>query len=186
MNETVHPILVHNTDTGMIEAFIHTSRGNHDGVWGCRNQKAIINPANLTVNVEDLGVQPWGYGTYAVAAPTQAQHNTGFYKNGKYYLPVSHIFEGDNIFPVSNADYTSGIVLDGDANALEKWIPFRLSAGFNCQYVDTDIGPMLSNVTNRHSPYVFSSQVMSYVNLASPVNKPEDNILRVLYAFRMA
>lgn len=205
------PVLVYNTETGKLEIFVSISKGRHvyDEIdaWGYNTVKVIVDPANLDdYEIVDLGVGPYAVSNYtsgtAMATLTAFLNHTGTYHDGKYYLPIAYAQDETTNYALldsavsANNGWHDGMIIDKDFKVIEDFFCYRsqtATANVSRTYVVviTDEGPLPCSVASISSgdlgsPYVSYSQVISGVNLAEPVAKGNNDILRLIYHYKMA
>ncbi len=189
VNTAVQPVLVYRPAQNKLEIFVTLSTGDHDGTFGCNLQKAVVgnldDPANLTVEIEDLGILP-----YAVSNWTSASvgyYLTGFFHDGKYYLPVYAVTDDFGKMTVTaEAAFQTGIVVSSDFSTVHNTVNFRTATASEVNaFVLTDGGVVQCRVNAPTIPYVHLSQVLSGSNLPQPVTKNVDDVLRIIYRYRL-
>jgi hypothetical protein len=183
-----HPVLVYNRDTGSLEIFQTTSQGRHVGdAYGYTVAKITVNPTSLETATEYSGVQPYGVSTYP-AAPTNNYYAQGFCGDGEYRLPVSHVWVEPTYVPLAwyDANVQHGIVTNGDLTEVKDFCGFRWTGFAAMAYAHTDLGvmPVIPSMTGL--PCVFQSQMVSALNLETPILKEEEDVLRILYHYGLA
>lgn len=186
VNTTVLPVLVAKPGTNKMEIFVTMSTGNHGGVQGANIKKVVVdvsNMDNITYTISDMGVIPYTISGYSTAV---GYYMTGFFHDNKYYLPFYHILNPDTggmTNPTTDA-YQEGIILSSDFSTEHGIIPYRLAAAEFYAVVQAD--EILQCKVNAAQPTWQSiSQVLSGANLAAPITKGANDVLRVTYRYRL-
>ena len=189
VNTTVTPVMVMRPDRNKLEIFVTLSIGDHDGTVGCNLQKAVISnlddPVNLTIEIEDLGILPYAVSNWT--ATTVGHYLTGFHHDGKYYLPVYGVTNDDgNLITTADAAFQTGLVVPENFSTVLNNVSFRTSTAneFNA-FVLTDDGVVQCRANAPTIPYVHMSQILSGTNLPTAVTKSVDDVLRIIYRYRI-
>jgi hypothetical protein len=186
VNTTVQPVLVARPDQNRLEVFVTLSTGDHGGETGANIQKAVVDISdvnNLTYTITDLGVIPYAISNYGT---TVAQYMTGLYHEGKYYLPYYYIVdEGGILKTPTNSGYQEGAVLSADLKTMHGIINFRhTNAIVNAPVVADEV--LQCQVNTATSPFVHLTRVVSGTNLDTPIMKGANDVLRIIYRYKLA
>ncbi len=190
VNTAVQPVMVYRPAQNKLEILVTLSTGDHDGTFGCNLQKAVIgnldDPANLTVEIEDLGILP-----YAVSNWTSASvgyYLTGFFHDGKYYLPIYAVTDDYGKMTVTaEGAFQTGLVVSSDFSTVYNSVNFRTSTANEVNaFVLADGGVVQCRVNATSIPYVHLSQVLSGSNLPQAVTKSVDDVLRIIYRYKLS
>ncbi len=190
VNTAMTPVMVMRPDRNKLEIFVTLSVGDHDGTIGCNLQKAVIgnldDPANLTVEIEDLRILPYAVSNWSSASV--GYHLNGFFHEGKYYLPVYGIKSGDEELTVTaEAAFQTGVVVSSDFSTVHNSVNFRTATSNEVNaFVLTDGGVVQCRVNATTIPYVHLSQVLSGSNLPQAVTKNVDDVLRIIYRYKLS
>lgn len=185
LSTTTTPVLVTRFDENKLEIFLTTSTGLHDNAYGCNIQKAIIDLSDiedLSYEIEDLGVFDYGVSNYTTS--TINTYQTGLYYNEKYYLPIYYTQNSEVLNVVATATYQDGIVTSDFIN-ISNFVNFRQSASSLQANVITENDVNMCRVNSLGTPYVYMSHIISGVNLNFPVTKTEQDILRIIYRYKL-
>jgi hypothetical protein len=184
LDTTALPVLVARPDLNAIEVFASVSEGAHgaDG-YGFNIQKAVVNLANLTYSVEDLGIFKYEIGNSTTA--TIGQYKTGCFYDGKYTLPYWRAAAANSIVADGTATFQSGVIVDGDFESAEGFVNFQTAAAIGSVPVITDAGVKMIRASAVSQPYIYASQILSGANLNEPVVKTEYDLLRVIYRYTL-
>ena len=189
VNTSVTPVMVMRPDRNKLELFVTLSVGDHDGTVGCNLQKAVIgnlgDPANLTVEIEDLGILPYAVSNWT--AMTVGHYLTGFHHDGRYYLPVYGVVNEDgNLVATAEAAFQTGLIVSDNFSTVLNNVNFRSATSNEVNaFVLTDGGTAQCRVNTTTIPYVHMSQILSGTNLPAAVTKSVDDVLRIIYRYRI-
>lgn len=186
-NATVTPVLVARPGLNKLEIFVTTSIGDHDGIKGAHVQKAVVDIADMeeiTHTISDMGITPYaisGCGT------TVGQYYTGFFHEGKYFLPFYYIVNKDNGTMSNQTDnnFQEGVVLSSDFKTVHNMTCYRTATNQFFAFVEAEevLQCFVNSTTNY---YVMLSQVLSGTNLETPITKGANDILRVIYRYKLS
>lgn len=188
-HSTVVPVLVYRPDQNKLEVFVSMSVDDHDGEVGCNLQKAVIgnldDPANLTVEIIDMGILPYVVSNWSTV--TIGYFLTGFYFGGKYYLPILGMTNDvGGLITTADSSFQTGVVVSSDFETIHNTINCRTSTASEVNaFVLTDGGVQQCRVNASTIPYVHMSQFLSGSNLPNPVTKAPDDVLRIIYRYRI-
>ncbi|MDR2170659.1 MAG: hypothetical protein LBP59_10995 [Planctomycetaceae bacterium] len=189
------PVIVYLPETNQIQVFQTLSYGNHgDDGYGCNVQVATISgiddPANMTYEIEDLGILDYGIGNHSSSGENYSLQGYYDVENERYYLPYAYVKNhATSVVSVIDSTFTPGIIYDAEFTAPLRRIIMRISTSQSCPFilVDGKIRQIWANSSGQNIgfPYVRLSQVFSAINLPEPVTKPSDKILHVIYKYRL-
>ena len=185
----MHPVMVMRPDLGKLEIFVTLSVGDHDGTTGCNLQKAVVgnldDPANLSVEIVDLGILPYAVSNWTSMAV--GYHLSGFFHDGKYYLPIYGVMNVENDLTVTAESASqTGVVVSSDFSTVHNSVNFRTATASEVNaFVLTDGGVVQCRVNATTIPYVHLSQVLSGSNLPQAVVKNVDDVLRIIYRYKL-
>lgn len=186
IDSTVLPVLVAKPEQNKLEVFVTLSTGNHNGEIGANIQKAVIDVSNLDeikYDIVDMGISPYTISNFGT---TVGQYVTGLFHEGKYYLPYYHIVnETGELTNVTNTSYQEGAVFSNDLSTVHNIISYRLASNtFNAPVICEDIRQMQVNNSNNY--YINATQVVSGTNLETPITKGANDVLRIIYRYKLA
>ncbi len=181
------PVMVYRPDTGNLEIFIAISSGNPDGEYGFSIQKVIVsgldNPVTMTVETVDLGLLPYCVSNFGTTA---ALYLTGYHDGTQYYLPYTSTVDATGkIDTVVENVFQNGIVISSDFKTISRVFNMRNSAAGPNLIVRADTGLLQCQVNDAKIPYIFMSQVVSGANLPQASAKELDDVLRIIYKYRL-
>jgi hypothetical protein len=188
VNTTVVPVLVSRASLNKLEVFITMSTGNHGGQIGANVKKVVVDVSdidNITYDVVDMGVIKYaisGFGTVV------GQYYTGLYHNNKYYLPYYYVVKPDGTAAGATVTaFQEGVVMSSDFSAVLNVVNVRFAANSCQHHVITDTDEVIQMWPNLATPYVVRvGQLISGANLENPITKGENDVLRLIYKYRIS
>lgn len=179
VNGTVTPVLVARPAQGMIDVFV----AGGITAAGAELMRATVNVATLQVSIQQNNpVIPHlvsGYGT------NTAQYMTGFYHDGKYYLPTYYnVNETGALVGQTSASYQEGIIIDSAFEAVQDVVLFRNASNTFNAFVNAE--EILQLTVNTAAPaYIHTTGLVSATGLGTVINKTADQVLTVEYEFKI-
>jgi hypothetical protein len=181
------PVMVYRSDTGNLEIFVAVSSGDHDGDYGFNIYKVIVsgldNPATMTTETVDLGLLPYCISNQGTTA---ALYLTGYFDGTSYYLPYTSTIDAiGNISVVAESSFQNGIVISSGFETISRVVNMRNSTSGPNLIVRADTGLLQCQANDAKIPYIFMSQVVSGANLPKASVKELDDVLRIIYRYRL-
>jgi hypothetical protein len=179
VNTTVTPVLVARPAQGKIDVFVCGAIT----AAGAELMRATIDVATLEVEMQTnnplIPHAVSGYGT------TYQQYMTGFYHDGKYYLPAYYnVNEAGSLVGQTSASYQDGIVIDSAFEAVQDVVLFRHASNSFNAFVNAE--EILQLTVNIAAPaYIQATGLISATNLGTVINKTADQVLTVEYEFKI-
>jgi hypothetical protein len=169
--------------------------------WNTAAQKYIIrkltiNPADTTMTVNGTSSNWKGViSTYTCDfwisswLLTNAGKCLGFFNstNNKYYLPICGRIGSDKInnSQLANVNKQYGVILNADLEAFDRYYTASPVANQRLIWGQADEWRQyLPNIANYLSVWT-GSDVMSMLNLENPITKNGDDVLRVIYSYKI-
>jgi hypothetical protein len=182
---TVIPVLVTRANQSKLEIFVTVSIGNHSGTIGANVKKVVVDVAdidNISYEISDMGVIRYavsGFGT------TVGQYLTGLFHDGKYYLPYYYVVGSDGTLSGASATaFQEGIVISSNFETIHNVINYR--AVTNQAYLPVITDEIIQIMANVTTPYVVKiGQLVSGANLENAITKSENDVLRVIYRYKI-
>ena len=187
------PVAVYKPVSDTIEIYLATSVGQHDlpnTKYTAHVQKCVLSNLNAPIiaNVADT-VTTLGYFDAMVPGAFAVREDIGYYDHitNLTYIPCA-----TSIDPITGAvivkatvSIAPGGIFDGAWQLTGDYIAKSIGAGGFISYVRTDKGviPMMIDTATMYYPQV--TQVLSGVVLAQEFEKTTDNILRILYQYKL-
>jgi hypothetical protein len=184
------PVMVYRMETGKLEIFVAISLDqDENGLYGFNTYKVTVsgvdNPATMTTETEDLGFLPYCISNYDT---TGQLYLTGYFDGENYYLPYTHVVY-DTVFGLTNnasvAAFQYGIVINKDFKTVERVFNLRSVNTSPNLIVRVDTGLVQCQAALATIPYIFLSQVVSGTNLPLPAVKEPDDVLRIIYRYKI-
>jgi hypothetical protein len=187
VNTAVIPVMVARPNLNKLEVFVTMSIGDHGGQVGANVKKVVIDISDinsLTFETVDMGIGKYAIGNFGI---TVGQYTTGLFNDGKYYLPYYYVVKSDgSLVNAAIAAWHEGVVLSSDFGTVHNIINFRYAANtFNCP-VATDANEVIQMFVNLTTPYIIKlGQLVSGANLENPITKGENDVLRLIYRYKI-
>jgi hypothetical protein len=180
------PVMVYRQDTDVLEIFVTTSAGDHGG-GGFNVQKVVVtgldNPATMATETVDLGLLPYNISNFGTTA---AIFLSGYFDGEHYYLPyTSTIDTQGKIDVIAENAFQNGIIVSKDFKTISRVFNMRSATTTPNLIVRADTGLLQCQANATNIPYIFLSQVVSGANLPEPSVKELDDVLRILYRYRV-
>jgi hypothetical protein len=186
-----YPVMVARPVLNKLEIFITVSVDEFDpeGV-GANVWKAVIDvtdPNNIPAPTYiDCGVIPYIVSNAPVVSNANKMH--GFYNDSKYYLPYTNYINPDKSqLAVEVADvYQEGIVINTEFDTVSDFYIAKVGSYIPNHVVgiDNKVMQMITSIATK--PYMYYSQVLSGTNLDTAVSKGPDDILRIIYRYKIS
>ena len=181
------PVMVYRMDTGDLEIFVSLSSGDHSGLFGYNIHKVTVSglesPATMSVETVDLGILPYSISNFNTTA---SLFITGYFDGTHYYLPYTSTMDASGIIDtIAENAFQNGIVISADCKNVSRIFNMRNSASTPNLIVRADTGLLQCQVNTVSIPYIFMSQVVSGANLPEPSVKGFDDVLRIVYRYRL-
>jgi len=181
------PVMVYRSDTDKLEIFVTVSSGDHDGDVGFNVYKVIVSglnsPTTMTTETVDLGILPYCISNFETTA---ALYLTGYFDGTSYYLPYTSVYDATNrIRTVAENAFQNGIVIAEDFETISRVINMRNSTSGPNLIVRADTGLLQCQANAANIPYIFMSQVVSGANLPQASVKELDDVLRIIYKYKL-
>jgi hypothetical protein len=189
VNTTVWPVMVSRADQNKLEIFITMSTGIHGAQVGANIKKVVVDISdinNIEYDVVDMGVIKYAISGYT--ANNVQNYMTGLFHDGKYYLPYHYtIYPDGSLAGQTAAGFQEGVVISADFATVHRVINFRHAQNItNCPVIADD-GRVIQMQANTTTPHVVRiGQVVSGTNLENPITKGENDVLRVIYRYKIA
>ena len=187
-----HPVMVYRTDTGELEIFVTMSLGQReeDNHYGFNLYKVIVsgldNPATMETETVNLGFLPYAVSCHDTTGPLYV---TGYFDGTSYYLPYNLVVH-DPVFGLvantSAAAFQNGIVISENFKTVSRLFNTRSLNTTPNLIVRADTGLLQCQAALGTIPYIFLSQVVSGTNLPVPSVKEPDDVLRIIYRYKIA
>jgi hypothetical protein len=185
-----HPVMVYRTDSNQLEIFVAMSFGqDEDDSYGFNIYKVIVSgldsPTTMTTETVDLGFFPYAISNHDTTGPV---YITGYFDGENYYLPYN-LVTYDTVFGLatnmSTATFQYGIVVSEDFEEVVRVFNTRSIGTTPNLIVRADTGLLQCQAALGNIPYIFMSQVVSGTNLPQPSIKEPDDVLRIIYRYRI-
>jgi hypothetical protein len=183
----VSPVLVARNALNRLEIFITMSVGMHSGQAGANIKKVVVDVsdlANITYDVVDLGIFKYAISNFGT---TVGQYMTGLFHDNKYWLPYLYPVKASGVAGTAGiAAFQEGVVVSSDFAAVHNVINFRNSANVSHAPVVTDANEVIQMSVNTAAPFVVKiGQLISGANLENAITKGENDVLRVIYRYKI-
>ena len=144
----------------------------------------LATPATMTNETDDLGILPYNISNFNTTA---ALYLTGYFDGTHYYLPYTTTMDADGkIDTITDNAFQNGIEISADCKNVSRIFNMRNSASTPNLIVRADTGLLQCQVNAANIPYIFMSQVVSGANLPEPSVKGLDDVLRIIYRYRLS
>ncbi|MCL2304490.1 MAG: hypothetical protein FWC43_04025 [Planctomycetaceae bacterium] len=185
-----HPVMVYRTDTNQLEIFVAMSFGQDvDASYGFNIYKVTVSglgdPATMTTKTDDLGFLPYAISNHDA---TGTVYVTGYFDGENYYLPynlVTHDVVFGQTTNMSTATFQYGVVISEDFKKVERIFNMRSTNTTPNLIVRADTGLLQCQAALTNIPYIFMSQVVSGTNLPKASVKEPDDVLRIIYRYKI-
>jgi len=186
VDTTVLPVLVAKPGQNKLEMFVTMSTGSHNGEIGANIQKAVIDVSNIDdikYDIVDMGISPYAVSNYGTSV---GQYYTGLLHEGKYYLPYYYIIdESGKAINVSSAAYQEGAIFSSDLTVVHDIVNYRVASNtFNAFVISDELMQLQVNTATNY--YANLTQVVSGTNLETPITKGANDVLRIIYRYKLA
>ena len=190
-----YPVLVRNYDEDTLEVFLTVGVGDfgEDGKgFNIRKQSLnIAEDGTLTLNgaVQDLGVFPFAV-SQAGTGLALGSYQNGALHHGNYYLPIYATYDAaasSAYTGITAATYVESVKMDAAFENAPQYLISGQPTLLAMEYVNIGNGktlPMACNIAA--TPLVHVSEVVSGIDLPEVVHKKIDDVLRVIYEYRLS
>ena len=190
------PVMAYRMDNGTLEIFVAMSFGQDEddlgtpGAYGFNMYKVTVSglndPATMTTQTDDLGFLPYCFSNHDTTA---AIYTTGYFDGENYYLPYTQVVYDPVFGQISNtsaAAFQYGLVISEDFETVKRVFNIRSVNTTPNLIVRADTGLLQCQAALASIPYVFSSQVVSGTNLPQAAVKEPDDVLRIIYRYKLS
>ena len=197
---TSAPVIIRNLTTGNFEIFftIGSKKIGEDTFYDVKkitwSDHTLAN-SNWQFTVTDMPETKFlisGYDSAisaaanSVATSMARQCFTGFLHNGEYYLPYISWNGSPRISPATTRQYMLGIVTDNTLAPLQIVNFMSTDPGANVFAFDgTAVRQYVAAMDNFVMPQVYLSELVSAVDLPTPITKTMEDVLRITYQYKL-